>query len=332
MFYEYGTRSWMTGGGGCFEGDRYQTTITPPFRGDGASHTWSLDYWPNEPDQPGRLAFQIDQRRYAVEVPVEHKRDGAEMNRFGIWNVQIAGAEMELYLDDLVVGDRTYAFDEDPGWIGQGNQARFAERVIRPFHDYGQAPRNNPLSDTAIGGIIFRDERPSYFGLPVGPFSLDDELYAAGRLALVGASSDSGVYLGWFNSKTKQANLTAEHEARQPDLLALLIEGPSRIGHYVRPAVSLSNRQGRTADGADGWPTIRPDGRIHNWEFRYQPLSDGAGGTITLEFDSVSKAFSITAAERATGATFDRFGLFNMQSGGHQVEFYVDQLRLSREQ
>ena len=26
VFYEYGTRHWLTGGGGCFEGERYQTT------------------------------------------------------------------------------------------------------------------------------------------------------------------------------------------------------------------------------------------------------------------------------------------------------------------
>ncbi len=38
MFYEYGTRNWHTGGGGAFEGDRYQTTPTPPFP-SGARYT-----------------------------------------------------------------------------------------------------------------------------------------------------------------------------------------------------------------------------------------------------------------------------------------------------
>jgi hypothetical protein len=75
--------------------------------------------------------FRIDECRFEVEVPAEHKRDGAALDRFGIWNVQIAGAPLELYLDDLVVGDRRLEFDDDPGWIGRGNQAKFAERVIR---------------------------------------------------------------------------------------------------------------------------------------------------------------------------------------------------------
>ena len=40
VFSEYGTRHWLTGGKGCFEGDRYQTTRTKPFRADGTPHTW----------------------------------------------------------------------------------------------------------------------------------------------------------------------------------------------------------------------------------------------------------------------------------------------------
>lgn len=327
MFYEYGTRSWQTGGGGAFEGERYQNTPTPPFPADGKSHVWSLDYEPHAADEPGTLTFQIDERRYEVAVPPEHKRDGARINRFGIWNVQIAGAPLEFYFDDLKLDDDTWTFDEDPAWVGQGNHVEFAERVRRPLHDYGHVVGQQLLSDEAIGGIVFRDEKPSYYGLPVGAFTLDDELYAAGRLALVGAASDSGVYLGWFDSAAKQGNDTPEHEARQPNFLALLIEGPSRIGHYVRPAFGLRDRSGRTAEGSDGWPVIRPDSRIHEWELSYRPTADPRGGTITVVFDSQRKEFAVTAAERDQGATFDRFGLFNHQAGGHHVEIYVDEMR-----
>ena len=330
MFYEYGTRSWQTGGGGAFEGDRYQTTATPPFKSDGTSHDWSLDYQPGPADQPGKLLFRIDDRRHEVEVPVEHKRDGAVLDRFGFWNVQIAGAPLEMYLDDLVVGDRRFEFDDDPDWIRQGNHAKFADRVLRPHHDYGQPAGKNPLSESAIGGIIFRDEQPSYYGLSVGPYSLDDELYAAGRLSLVAAASDSGVYLGWFNAAAKQANKNAEYEARQPDLLAVLIEGPSRIGHWVRPAISTSDRRGRTADGEDGWPILRPDGRVHTWELSYRAAADRSGSTIEMVFDGATKSFVVTADEIKAGGRFDRFGLFNLQAGGHHVEFYIDQVRFAR--
>ncbi|MBX3412886.1 MAG: hypothetical protein KF708_09375 [Pirellulales bacterium] len=333
MFYEYGTQSWQTGGGGAFEGDRYQTTATPPFKTDGRPQTWSLDYDPRGADEPGTLTFQIDDRRYETEVPIEHKRDGAKLNRFGIWNVQIAGAPLELYLDDLSVDGREWTFDRDPRWEGRGNDVEFVERVQRPWHDYGHVAdavaTNNPLSDDAFGGIIFRDERPSYYGLPVGPFSLDDELHAAGRLSLVAAASDSGVYLGWFDSTTKQANDTPEQEARQVNYLSLLIEGPSRVGHYVRPAYGLQDRTGRTADGDDGWPVIRPDGRTHTWALSYHPDDETGGGTITAEFDGAKKTFAISPEERQRGVTVNRFGLFNHQAGGHQVEIYIDRLRLN---
>lgn len=331
MFYEYGTRSWQTGGGGAFEGDRYQTTTTPPFKADGTSHDWSLDYQPGSADQPGKLVFRIDDRRYELAVPIEHQRDGALLNRFGIWNVQIAGAPLELYVDDVVVGDRRFEFDDDPAWIGQGNRAKFVDRVLRPHHDYGQPAGKNPLSDSAIGGVIFRDEQPSYCALPVGPFSLEDELYAAGRLMLVSAASDSGVYLGWFNAAAKQTNKIPEYEGRQPDLLALLVEGPSRIGHWVRPAISTSDRRGHTADGDGGWPILRPDSRVLTWEMSYRPAADRSGGNLELVFDGASKSFAVTAEEIKSGARFDRFGLFNLQAGGHHVELYVDQLRLRRD-
>src|SRR5687768_5192939 len=45
IFFEYGTKSWYTGGGATFEG-RYQTTKTQPLRADGAVHPWRLEYRP----------------------------------------------------------------------------------------------------------------------------------------------------------------------------------------------------------------------------------------------------------------------------------------------
>jgi hypothetical protein len=64
VFYEYGTRHWLTGGGGCFEGDRYQTTPTKPFKADGTTHTWSLDYDPAAADGNGLMTFVLDGKVY----------------------------------------------------------------------------------------------------------------------------------------------------------------------------------------------------------------------------------------------------------------------------
>lgn len=36
-------------------------------------------------------------------------------------------------------------------------------------------------------------------------------------------------------------------------------------------------------------------------------------------------------AHRALGAVFDRFGIFNIQAGGHHVEIYLDDVSFTRQ-
>ena len=55
---------------------------------------------------------------------------------------------------------------------------------------------------------------------------------------------------------------------------------------------------------------IRPDGKMGAWSLRYQPHEADGRGRMTV--------------------TLDHFGLFNIQSGGHHVEIYVDELTCSR--
>jgi hypothetical protein len=331
VFYEYGTNRWRTGGGGAFEGEQYQRTPTPPFPADGKPHDWSLDYDPTGAGGGGLLKFQIDDRRYELTIGQGHRDDGATFDHFGIWNVQTPGERVELYLDDLVVDGRELSFDDDPRWHAVGNSAEFAERMIRPYHSFGHsATRNAGGKPGEIGGIVFRDERPAYYAAKTAPLSLDDELVASGRLALVKAFSDSGVYLGWFNAESKRSNETPEYQARQKNYLGILLEGPSRAGHYFRPGYGLASSAGHnagetTADGRP-WPLVFPDGRVHTWTLHYRPQEAGGAGRIEIVFDEKSATMDLAPGDRTAGAAFDRFGLFNMQSGGHAVEIYLDDL------
>jgi hypothetical protein len=328
VFYEYGTSRWRTGGGGAFEGDAYQRTPTPPFPADGKPHDWRLDYDPAALDRRGLVTFQIDERRYELPLAEGHLQDGAVFDHFGIWNVQAPGERIELYLDDLVVDGRKFSFDADPRWDSSGNTAAFAERFVRPFHDFGFSPTSHAGGPTGeIGGVIFRDEQPSYYAATTGRLTLDDELVASGKLALVKAASDSGVYLGWFDSQTKQANTTAEYQSRQRNYLGVLIEGPSRVGHYFRPGYSCRDASGQNAGETSArgrpWPVIFPDARTHDWAIHYKPLENGSG-RIDVTLDGQSDSLELPPATRAAGAAFDRFGIFNVQAGGHAVELYLD--------
>ena len=321
--------NWHTGGGGAFEGEQYQRTPTPPFRADGRSLDWSLDYDPNGAEGRGEMTFRIDGRTYQQALAPGHRADGAKFDHFGIWNVQIPGDALELYLDDLVIDGREFAFDADPKWRAEGTQAEFVERFVRPNHDFGySATKHVDATPGEIGGVIFRDERPAYYGARTERLSLERPLRAAGKFALLSGASDSGTYLGWFDSKTKRDNETPEHQARQKNYLALMIEGPSRVGHYVRPAYGCTDGQGMRADESGGvaWPVIVPDGTVHAWAMDFDPQAAEGQGRISMTLDGQSRSLDLRPGDKQRGASFDRFGLFNLQSGGHAVEIYVDDL------
>jgi hypothetical protein len=335
LFFEYGTRNHRTGGGGAFQGEQYQTTPTPPFETGGLVHRWSLDYDPAANDGNGLVTFRVDNRTYRQPLPPGHRADGATFNRFGIWNQQTAGDHLELYVDDLVVDGGEEPFDVDPRWEGAGNQVEFVERVIRPYHDFGYTLSKHCGGEPGeIGGIIFRDERPAYYAAPTARLSLDDELRAQGKLAFLKAGSDSGVCFGWFDSSEKRSKETSEYQARQKSYLAVMIEGPSRVGHFFRPCYSTAGGAGHAADGEapDGslaWPVVRPDGQPHTWSMHYDPKGANDRGQIELTLDGRGHSMPLAEGHRREGASFDRFGLFNLQAGGHHVEVYLDDLQFS---
>ncbi len=334
VFCEYGTQQWGTNGVGAFEGERYQTTPTPPYLANGTVHQWEMTYDPEGADGRGLVTFRCDNQTWEFPLLDGHRQQGATFDRFGIWNQQTAGDPLEVYLDDVVIDGAGESFDTDPGWHTDGNPVTFAQRVIRPYHNFG-----HNMTDYAggqqgeIGGILFRDEKPAYYADPVGPFSLEHELLASGKVMLRSAGADSAAMLGWFGADAKRYKDLPEHEQRQTDLLGIMVEGPSRIGHYFRPAYSTSKGHGEapTHEGTEQErPRIEPNGKIHHWSLHYQPDEANGRGRITVTFDGQPHYLDLQEGLRAEGATLDRFGLFNIQSGGHHVELYVDDLRYSK--
>lgn len=316
VFYEYGTRHWLTGGAGCFEGDRYQTTTTKPFPADGSEHTWTLSYDPEGAQGRGGITFVLDGARYTLELAPGHREDGAEFNRFGMFNQQTTGGGMEAGFYELVLEGEPIDLNRESlagaGWEARGNRVEFQDRHLRPFHDFG-------WTGGAIGGVVWRDEKPAYYAATAGPLSLNDELFASGKIAFHGAGSDSGVYLGWFHSGSKTNKVISDHEAPQSNLLAVLLEGPSQVGHYFRATYRTSKGNGVIPERG---PILRPDGRVHEWSIRYSPQS----GRIDVQLDGEAQTLEVSPEHRRNGATFDRFGIFNLQVGGHFVDVTIDDL------
>ncbi|MCA9026657.1 MAG: hypothetical protein KDA86_15730 [Planctomycetaceae bacterium] len=337
VFYEYGTLNRRTGGGGAFQGERYQTTPTDPFLADGTPHHWSLTYTPQAGTHDAMIRFRIDDRAYEVNVPAEHVADGATFNRFGLWNVETGGETLDAYFDDFTVNGQHVSFDADPDWICEGNQAEFVESIIRPYHNYGFSHTSHAGGERGeIGGIVFRDEKPSYYAARTQPLSLEYPLEASGTVSLCSAGADSGVMLGWFDSASKQTKHTPEYEEHLPNVLGMMIEGPSRIGHVFRATYTTATGQSQAPinDPHTGElrPVILPNGATHHWAIKYVPLGENAGGRMTVTFDDTSHILDLSPEDLKAGASFDRFGVFNIQAGGHHVEVYVDDLTFTAAQ
>ena len=328
VFFEYGTRAWKAGCKGCFEGEAYQTTKTKPFLADGTPHDFTFTYDPAGGEGRGVITFVLDRNEYRLTLDEGHKAEGAAFNRFGVFNQQTTGGGMDVYFDDLVVNGEALPLDDDRGWEGRGNHVEYEDRALRPLHDFGFSPTKyaGGRRPGELGGLVWRDERPAYYGDAVGPFTLDQELRASGKLAFTGAGSDSGVYLGWFDSKTKRANEHAEHERAQRNLLGIMVEGPSRVGHYFRPVYRLGDGQGAAPEAG---PIIRPDGAAHEWSVHYDPRGAGGRGKITVRLDDHVQAIDLPPGAKSAGTTFDRFGIVNHQVGGNHVYLYLDDVTYS---
>jgi hypothetical protein len=325
LFYEYGSQNFLCGGGGAFEGPRYQTTKTPPMKPDGSSHAFVLEYDPDGAKGQGLIKFAVDDQKYEVALDPGHKADGAVLDRFGIWNVQTTGSGMELYFADLEIDGQPIDLSSDPKWEALGNDIEFPDRVMRPFQDFGFSPTNIAGGKPGeLGGVIWRDDKPAYYAARTKPLTLDDELFASGTIAFSAQGSDSDIWFGWFDSTSKKNRLTVESKAPPTDLLGIALGGPSRIGHYFHPGYRDSKGQGVVAEAG---PVLRPDGKVHHWTLRYDPKGAGGNGKIEMTLDQDKLEVELKPNGRKTGAKFDRFGLFNVQEGGHHVEVHLDDLK-----
>ena len=256
-----------------------------------------------------------------------HKEDGAIFDRFGIMNAQTTGSSLTAWFDDLVLDDVKEDFTKDPVWDENGNRAKFSDRAIRPYHDFGFSETNYAGGQPGeVGGIVWRadekkPEQSGYYADRVGLLSMEKPLHAEGKVAMTRAGSDSAVLIGWFNSQT--------HIGTPPkNFVGIMVEGPSRIGHYFRPG--YSNSKGVSAIQQDG-PVIRPNSQSHGWTIDYDPKGAEGKGTITVTLDGKPVSIDLQPGAKQEGASFDRFGILSWQSGGHHVELYLDDLKYTVE-
>ena len=325
VFFEYGTTQWGTGGSaGLPVGDTNFRDTNEYFASNGDTHAWALDYDPDG-GHWGRITFTIDEHDpFTLDLAWDHRAQGATFNRFGMFPMMISGMGLRAYFDDITIDGEFENFDTDPGWQGLRNNESYEDCGVRPYHDFGFSETDNVGAGAGeMGGIVWRIESANpqnmgYYADTITPaLTLDDRLFAFGKIALVRASSDAGVLLGWLNSNTYNTS----DSGLPRNFMGLFIEGPSRVGFYFRPLYNTqSGRRGQAGDG----PTIVPDGEAHGWTMLYDPDAEGGLGQITTTLDGYARSLTLNAGDKADGATFDRFGMMSWNNGGHYVDAYFD--------
>jgi len=74
--------------------------LPPRIHPDGRSHTWRLEYRPDQ-GAAGRVTVAVDGQTTELDLQTAHRKIGARFNRFGFVTTHIDGNDQRIYLDDL---------------------------------------------------------------------------------------------------------------------------------------------------------------------------------------------------------------------------------------
>jgi hypothetical protein len=223
---------------------------------------------------------------------------------------------------------KTEQFDRDPGWDGFNN--RLAPKNAPTITQAFGYSRTRFATDTPgeIGGQVWRSNTVAFYGRPIAPKTLADPLTATGTFALTKSAGSSGMFFGWFNAvqpgsgrPTNSLGFYIDGEGSGGRLAVHLISGHNRVcGTFVTPFTPGGYR-----------PTpVKNDGTRYHWSLSYDPAGRGRV-RFTIRSDAATHepwegkevAFDVPEPVRTDGATFDRFGLMNVQRAGNPLSIFV---------
>ncbi len=319
----YGTSRWTAGGAFVNTSGESQERLVRDLNPDdlrrvapdGIKHKWELSYDPKGADGDGQLVLTFDGARTTFKLSGEHRRQGAIFDRCGIFAASLPGNEITAYFDDMTINGEREDFSTDPDWDARGNHAEIPDPIAYGENRFGYCATER---GGEVGGRFWRVQEPEYkgyYGDDVGRLTFDDKLIARGKLRIPRFCADSGVHFGWFNSK--------EQGWPPKNFVGVYLDSYTPAGRFCTPMYGTSKagfiaQPGggkRVLSAAHGelTPLIYPDGRVVEWTLQYDPQAHDGGGAITFTIGSEATTLNLAPGLKAEGATFDRFGLFNMQ-------------------
>jgi hypothetical protein len=296
---------------------------------DGSKHEWSLAYDPaggagGGPGArgAGEIVLVLDGHETRLRLGLEHRKIGAEMNHFGVFVPRIPGSKLVAYFDDITINGKQEDFSADPHWDAAGNRRRYREPAPYAYNDFGFSRTDHAGGRRGeLGGRFFscdppEDQFKAYYGDRVGRLTFEDHLVARGKFAANEFSIDSTFALGWFNSKKQGWPIE--------NFAGVCFDSLTGTGRIVQPLYGT-----RTGSKHRGGPMLSfvPDGRVYEWTLEYDPTAADGRGVIRFTLGGKSMTMPLNEGDRAIGAAFDRFGVFNMQwANSKWCDVYLDDL------
>jgi hypothetical protein len=302
--------------------------------------SWSLSYDPKANDGQGAITATIGNDKAVCNLDATHKRDGATFNRFGILNVmKSADSGSEVWFDDISIqGEPMETFADDPNWDGRNNRHVNRSRLVRPWFDFGFSETHLAGGNGSgeIGGTIFRGDcrepqRMASYGGKVGPLSLEKPLTARGKITLRRGVSDSTTLFGFYHSQASMRSNESQSDGLPESVLGIHIEGPSSEGFKFYP-VLRGMGDGGVVGNVREFPTLLPDGKVHDWRLDYEPASANSKRRITITLDEKSATLDIPDNVKIDDTTFDRFGIVTSWIDGNSQNVYWDDITYTSKQ
>ena len=292
----------------------------------GKYHLWEIEK--DMRGMKGRITLAFDDEKPVSYFMIGgHMEEPSQVDRFGIWNMQIYTGSMTFYMSDLIVNGEKIDLSQNPYWEGRNNRVSFVQDDFHARQDYGFS-QTNWAGETPgeIGGRFWGtevgDPDHGFYADDAGKLTLDDPIAFSGWINFVEGAVDGRMLLGYFNRKAKLADITGEYKGNPPhQFLGLEVMDQTRYG-YNFTAV-CSPRQDKSFEKRG--PIFIPDRIKRPFSFKYDPKS-GKAGRITVTLGDETFTADLTQEQRQIGSTFDRFGILNPRKGGKYVDVYVDDL------
>jgi hypothetical protein len=212
-------------------------------------------------------------------------------------------------------------FTVDPKWI-EFTTRRAPASWPRVKQDFGWRRGE-------IGGVVWRSTVPASYARVIQERSLAQRLKASGKFRMTKNFGNSGILFGWFNESSRGW--------RTPNSLVFRLDG-NGPGYWV--FFEYGTQHGLTAGKGcfegDRYQTTatKPfpaDGAVHTWSLEYDPAGAENRGLVIFTLDGRAWTLPLETDHKADGATFNRFGILNMQLSGDGAEAWFSDLMLDGE-